>query len=494
MDNKKIRLGALVMMMFTTIFGFGNGPVAFMQMGYAAIIWYILGALFFFLPTSMMYAEFGAAFKDAKGGIYSWMERSLGKKIAFIATFIGLAAWFVWMINISQKVWIPFSTIFAGKDTTQTWSIFGLTGTQTVGLLAVFFVITVAFFVTRGVQGISRISALGGMFVMAMNFILVAVAVIVLLANGGHFAEPVSVEAFIVPQNPAFQSPMQLISFALYAVFAYAGLEQMGGLMPDIDKAEKTYPRAALIATTVIGIGYAVSILLWGVTTNWLNLSNMESANLGNVTYVLMNNLGVELGSSLGMSTTAAVTLGAWFSRFAGLGMFMAYVGSFFVLTYSPLKSFILGSPKEIWPKSVTRLNANGVPQVAVWIQAALVVIFVLAISFGGQNASQLYLIMTNMGNVSSTLPSVFLVAAFPLFKRLTDIERPFVFFKSKTSTMIITLLVEALIITSIVMTVLPPFLKGDYFNAIWTVIGPLFFALLAWSLYARAERKYGKL
>lgn len=494
MNNKKIQLGALVMMMFTTIFGFANGPVAFMQMGYAAIIWYILGALFFFLPTSMMYAEFGASFKDAKGGIYSWMERSLGKKVAFIATFIGLAAWFVWMINISQKVWIPFSTIFSGKDTTQNWSIFGLSGTQTVGLLAVVFVITVAFFVTRGVQGISRISSLGGMFVMAMNFILVAVSVIVLFANGGHFAEPVSVEAFIVPQNPAFQSPMQLISFALYAVFAYAGLEQMGGLMTDIDKAEKTYPRAALIATTVIGIGYAVSILLWGVTTNWLGLSHMESANLGNVTYVLMNNLGVELGNAIGMSTAGAVTLGAWFSRFAGLGMFMAYVGSFFVLTYSPLKSFILGSPKEIWPKSVTRLNKNGVPQVAVWVQALLVVIFVLAISFGGQNAGQLYLIMTNMGNVSSTLPYVFLVAAFPLFKRLNDVERPFVFFKSKVSTWITTFIVEALIITSIVMTVLPPFMQGDYFNAIWTVIGPVLFAILAWALYTRAERKFGKL
>lgn len=494
MDNKKIHLGALVMMMFTTIFGFANGPVAFMQMGYTAIIWYVLGAVFFFLPTSMMYAEFGSSFKDEKGGIYSWMERSLGKKIAFIATFIGLAAWFVWMINISQKVWIPFSTIFAGKDTTQTWSILGLSGTQTVGILAVLFIATVAFFVTRGVQGISRISSLGGMFVMGMNIILVVVSVIVLFANGGQFAEPIVAESFIVPQNPAFQSPMQLISFALYAVFAYAGLEQMGGLMPDIDKAEKTYPRAALIATTVIGIGYAASILLWGVTTNWLNLSNLDSANLGNVTYVLMNNLGVELGHAVGLSASAAITLGAWFARFAGLGMFMAYVGSFFVLTYSPLKSFILGSPKEIWPKSVTRLNKNGVPQVAVWIQAALVIVFVLAISFGGQNAGQLYLIMTNMGNVSSTLPYVFLVAAFPLFKRLSDVERPFVFFKSHTSTLIVTLLVEALIVTSIVMTVVPLFVNGDYFNAIWTIIGPIFFAILAWSLYTRAERKYGKL
>lgn len=103
MDKKRIGLGALVLMMFTTIFGFANGPIAFEQMGYASIIWYILGAILFFLPTSMMYAEYGSALKEAKGGIYSWMERSLGKKVSFIVTFIGLASWIIWMITISQK-------------------------------------------------------------------------------------------------------------------------------------------------------------------------------------------------------------------------------------------------------------------------------------------------------------------------------------------------------------------------------------------------------
>ncbi|WP_307994642.1 glutamate/gamma-aminobutyrate family transporter YjeM [uncultured Weissella sp.] len=494
MNKKKIGLSALVLMIFSTTFGFANGPVAYMQTGYAAIIWYVLGALFFFLPTSMMYAEFGSAYKDSKGGIYTWMEGALGKKTAFIATFVGLAAWVVWMISVAQKVWIPFSTIFAGHDMTQSWSIFGLSSTKTVGLLAIAFVIVVAFFVTRGVQSISKISSIGGIFVMAMNVILIIASIIVLIAHHGQFAEPIVAKSFIVPENPAFQSPMQLISFALYAVFAYAGMEQLGGMMEDIDDAEKTYPKAVFIATIVIAFGYALSILFWGVTTNWLNLSNMSNANLGNVTYILMNNLGVEFGSAVGFSHTASLTLGAWFARFAGLSMFMAYLGSFFVLTYSPLKSFILGSPKEVWPKSVIRLNKAGVPTVAVWLQAGLVILFILGISFGGSNAAELYQILTNMGNVSSTLPYVFLVAAFPIFKKLTNINHPFVFFKSKRVTWFATIIVEALIITSMVMTIIPLITTGDYANAFWTIVGPIFFAFLAWLLYSHAERKHGKL
>lgn len=494
MDKKRIGLGALVMMMFTTIFGFANGPVAFARMGYAAIIWYILGALLFFLPTSMMYAEFGASFKDAKGGIYSWMERSLGKKIAFIATFIGLASWIIWMISVSQKVWIPLSTLIFGKDMTTTWSLFGMNGGQTVGVLAVVFVIVVAFFVTRGVKSISRISAIGGMFVMALNVILVLASIAVLIGHGGHFAEPLRWHSFLVSGNPDYKTIGQMISFALYAIFAYAGLEQMGGIMEDVDNAEKTYPKAALIATTIIGLGYAISILLWGASSNWAQIAGDKSVNLGNITYVLMNNLGTQLGDAFGMSHAGGVLLGSIFARFAGISMFFAYVGSFFVLTYAPLKSFILGSPKEVWPKKFIALNKHDVPAVAVWSQATLVSILIIMISFGGKSATQLYLVLTNMGNVSSTLPYVFLVAAFPLFKRLNDVERPFVFYKSQTVTWIITLLVEALTIISIILTIISPFQTGDLFGGIWTVAGPIFFGVLAWVLFTLGENRHGKL
>lgn len=46
-NNKIITLSGLIMMIFTSIFGFGNTPVAFDQMGYASIFWYVLAALLF---------------------------------------------------------------------------------------------------------------------------------------------------------------------------------------------------------------------------------------------------------------------------------------------------------------------------------------------------------------------------------------------------------------------------------------------------------------
>ena len=75
---------SLVLMIITTVYGFGNVSVSYRQMTYAGIIWFILAGICFF-------AEYGSTFKEAKGGIYSWLACSIGEKWAFIGTFVWLA-------------------------------------------------------------------------------------------------------------------------------------------------------------------------------------------------------------------------------------------------------------------------------------------------------------------------------------------------------------------------------------------------------------------
>ena len=97
-STSKLTLMALILMIFTSVFGFNNIPRAFYLMGYSAIPWYIFGAIAFFIPYAFMMAEFGAAYKDEKGGIYSWMESSVGRKFAFIGTFMWFSSYIVWMV------------------------------------------------------------------------------------------------------------------------------------------------------------------------------------------------------------------------------------------------------------------------------------------------------------------------------------------------------------------------------------------------------------
>jgi len=126
-DNlKKMSLMGLVLMIFTSVFGFANSASAFYLMGHSATPWYIFAALFFFIPFALMMAEMGAAYRKEEGGIYSWMENSVGPRYAFIGTFMWFSSYVIWMVSTAAKVWVPFSTFIVGADMTQRWHVAGL--------------------------------------------------------------------------------------------------------------------------------------------------------------------------------------------------------------------------------------------------------------------------------------------------------------------------------------------------------------------------------
>lgn len=491
MKKKKITLIGLILMILSTIYGFANTTVAFDQMGYASIIWYVLAAVLFLLPSTLMFAEYGSTFKDAHGGIYSWLAGSIGDRWAFIGTFIWLSSWIIWLMSTASKVWIPFSTTIFGHDQTQSWALFGLNSNQVIGLMAILWILVVTSFAVRGIDSISKISSLGGIFVSLLTVIFTIASLVILVMNGGQLAEPIhGLHSFIQSPNPDFQSQMALLSFVIYAVFAYAGTETMGGVTDSMDKPEKDFPKGLVISTFVIMVAYSLSIFLWGISANWHSVIGRGQVNLGNITYVLMNNLGVVLGQSLHLSNAACLILGTSFARFAGLSMFMAYMGSFFILIYSPLKSFIMGSNPDFWPARMTKLNDKGMPAFAMWTQAIVVAVLIFFVTFGGSSAKQFYMILTNMGNISTSFPYLFLIAAFPFFKRRKDLERPFEIFTNRWVTDIIVVIVMLVLIIGIGFTAIAPILDHDYVTAFWTIIGPIFFGLVAWAFLWYQSKK----
>lgn len=91
-SSVKIKLGSLVLLIFSGIYGFSNSLTAYYQMGYASIVWYIITALLFFLPSALIFAEYGAAFKGVRGGTESFLglEVQLMKKRLLLELLFGL--------------------------------------------------------------------------------------------------------------------------------------------------------------------------------------------------------------------------------------------------------------------------------------------------------------------------------------------------------------------------------------------------------------------
>lgn len=489
--NKKLTLVGLILMVFTSVFGFANIPNAFYLMGYGAIPWYIISALLFFVPYAFMMAEFGAAFKSEQGGIYSWMEKSVGPKFAFIGTFMWFSSYVIWMVSTASKIWIPFSTAIFGIDKTQTWTIFGLAPTQTVGALAILWIIVVTFFASKGLDNISKITSIGGVAVMMLNIVLLVVSIVILFLNGGKLAQPISgVSSFIQSPNPAYGSTLAIFSFVVFAIFAYGGIEAIGGLVDRTEDAEHNFPKGIAISAIVISIGYALGIFMVGISSNWSSIFGSETTNLGNVTYVLMQNLGYELGNAMGMANATAITMGTWFARLTGLSMFFAYTGAFFTLIYSPLKTIIQGTPKKLWPDKLVKINEHGMPGNAMWIQAIIVSMLILFTSFGGSGASAFFNKLTLMTNVAMTLPVLFLAYAFPKFKSNDSIKKPFVVYKSKSMGLLASVIVILLVGFANIFTIIQPAIEGAMSDTIWMIIGPVFFTILAYIIYWNSERK----
>ncbi|MDU1024182.1 MAG: glutamate/gamma-aminobutyrate family transporter YjeM, partial [Leclercia adecarboxylata] len=258
---KKMTLTGLILMIFTSVFGFANSPSAFYLMGYSATPFYIVSALFFFIPFALMMAEMGSAYRKEEGGIYSWMNNSIGPRYAFIGTFMWFSSYVVWMVSTAAKVWVPFSTFLFGADKTQVWSLAGLSSTQVVGILAVCWMMLVTLVASKGINKIARITAVGGISVMCLNLVLLLESIAILCLNGGHFAQEVN---FVSSPNPSYQSGLAMLSFVVFAIFAYGGIEAVGGLVDKTENPEKNFAKGIIFAAIVISVGYSLAIFLWG--------------------------------------------------------------------------------------------------------------------------------------------------------------------------------------------------------------------------------------
>ena len=488
---QKLTLVSLVLMIFTSVYGFNNIPRSFYKMGYAAIPWYILSGITFFVPFALMMAEFGAAFKDEKGGIYSWMEKSVGAKFAFMGTFMWYASYVIWMVNVASGIWVPISNALFGSDTTKTWALLGLSGPKLLGILGICWILLVTFVSSKGLDKIKKVTSLGGTAVAALNIIVWVGAIAVLIGNGGHFAQPIEgLKSFTQSPNPAYVGNMiSSLAFVVFAIFAYGGIEVVGGLVDQTENAEKTFPKGVVISAIIISVGYSAGILLVGIFTNWTDVMSVKGVHLGNASYIVMANLGNALGHAYGASEATSAALGYGIARFVGASMFLALSGAFFTLMFAPLKQLIEGTPAKLWPGKMGVIK-DGMPINAMWIQAIIVCAMIFLVSFGGDSMSKFFDILVAMTNVAMTLPYMFIAFAFPAFKKNKEIHKPFEIFKTYNSAFIWTAVVMATVGFANFFSIIQPAMDGDTATTIWSVAGPIFFAIVAWAMYGSYEKK----
>ena len=495
MNEKKLSLSALILMIFTSVYGFNNIPRSFYLMGYAAIPWFVISGIMFFVPFAFMVAEFGSAFRNETGGMYSWMCKSVGPKYAFIGTFMWYTSYVLWMVNVSSGIWVPVSNLLFGMDCTSSWSFFGseyLSGSRLLGIMAVIFFVFITYYDTKGIDKISKVTSIGGSAVLTINILVVIGSIVMIIARGGVLVQPFEgLESLKTPLNAAYQgNPVMILSFIVYALFAYGGIEAVGGLVDKTENAKKNFPKGIVTAAMVIVVGYALLIMLVGSFTNYSEILGTDNITLGNVSYVIMSNFAAVFGETFGASEATQVMLAHGFARIYALIMLLTLLGAMFTLVYSPLKQLIEGTPSGLWPGNMGVIAENGMPKNAMWIQCAIVSLMVLLVSFGGDSMQQFFLILTAMVNVGMTIPYMFISFAFPKFKELKGIDRSFVVYKSGKSAKIWGYIVTLTLFFANLFAIIQPALDGDFKTTFWSLSGPVIFGFAAWLIYKGYEKR----
>ena len=489
-SNRKIGLAKLILIILGAQSMFTNVMTAYYQMSYASVIWYLISAVTFIFPLVFMFAEYGSSIRNNNGGIYSWLVDSVGEKYAFTGTFIWLASFVINMILMVSKIGVIFSELIFGNDLTNKLHFGFLNSNEVLGLLGILLVIGATYADTKGIKNVAKASVCGALS-LGIIAIFIGGSIILLFLDHGQLAQPMTgIRSLLISPNPQFKSPVAISSFIVYAMFAYGGIEAVSGLISKLKTPRKTFPKAMIYSAVIMVILYIFSIFMCGYSINWTSVLGGKQVDLANIMFISMGNLGAMICKGLGASVAVTKLVTAILVRLIALGYVFGTAGALLVFVYSPIKSLISGSSKDLLPKSITKFNRHDMPAHAMWIQAGLIVLVIILTSLGGKSGQQFFTILVDMNNIGSIFPYLFLAIAFIFFKRNRELPHNYVILKHKSTTYLAVGLVILSIVFAVLVNLITPILAHQYMTAFWSFIGPIFFYLIGYLFYKIGVRR----
>lgn len=412
-NDKKILWYTLAFMAFSVVWGFGNVINGFAMYGglKAIISWIIIFALYF-VPYALMVGELGSAFKNAGGGVSSWIYETIGPRLAYYA---GWTYWVVHMPYISQK---PQGAMIATS-----WAIFrdnriSSMNVTVMQLLCLAIFLFAMFMASKGLNVLKRLSSIAGaaMFVMSLLFI-----VMMLAAPAITGAKTLSIDWSMKTFMPTFD--MKFLLNLSILVFAVGGCEKISPYVNKTKNPARDFPLGMIILAVMVAV----------------------TAILGTVAMGMMfdsNNIPQDL-----------LTNGAYYA-FQKLGHFY-HMGDFFVVVYAccniisqfavlivsidaPLRMLLDSADKDFIPTAMFKKNNHDVYINGNKLITVIVSILIIIPAFGIGSVDKLVLWLVKLNSVCMPLRYLWVFVAYVALKKAGDkFSAEYRFVKNRTVGMI---------------------------------------------------------
>ena len=283
------------------------------------------------LPTAFMIGELSSALPH-EGGYYAWVRRGLGNFWGFQEAWLSLAA------SIFDMAIYPTLFVFYLKQMSP-WF-----GVGNHGILAGLFVVLACAALNLAGIRVVGLTSLWLFFLLSLPF-----GLIVLLTPSKLGA--ISAQ----PETAVTGASVSLLGAVLVAMWNYMGWDNASTIAQEVERPQRTYPRAMIAAVILVSLTYVLPFLavyFTGIPASAFNEDGSWAAIAGQMG-----------GAVLGFEWLRfMVTIGGMMSAF---GMFNALVMSYSRLPLAMAKDAMM--PK-IFGK-VTR--KNGTPWVAILVLAS---------------------------------------------------------------------------------------------------------------------------
>jgi len=296
--------------------------------GLAAVFLYLVPAIVFLIPTSLVSAELASGWK---GGVYNWVATGISKPMGF------LAVWCQFAMTIFY-----YPTLLGFVASTLAYVINPALASSGVWTALVIMVCywSGVFISSRGTKGVAGLAGAGLIIGTLIPGALLVVLGAIFLGQGNPSAAPMTAEN-LFPQWAGIASLVLIVNNFL----SYSGMEMNAVHVSSLRKPDKEYPKAIFLSMGLV----LLIFILPALAISWI---------------VPADQLSLTAGVMQAFDAVLAVFNSQWLTPIIGIALVAASLAGMLTWLAGPSKGLLLISRQEGYlPPFLQKLNKNGVQQ-----------------------------------------------------------------------------------------------------------------------------------
>ena len=342
-QGAKMGVFTLAMMNIVAVVSLRGLP-AEAEYGVSSAFYYILAAIVFLVPVSLVAAELAAMFPYQQGGMFRWVGEAFGEKLGFLG---------IWLQWVESTIWYPtvltfggVALAFIGMDHVYDSHLAANRWFMIAVVLAIYWIATLISL--RGMTWVGKASKIGGLIGTIIPAGILVICGIVFLCIGGH-SQMNWHESFI----PDFSNFNNII-FAVSIFLFYAGMEMSGVHVRDIKNPTVNYPKAILIGTIATVLVFVLGTYALGVILPVKDINLVQSLLQGFDMYF-------------------SVLHFKWFAPIMAVALAIGVLAGVLTWVAGPSKGVFAVGQAGYLPKFFQKANKHGVQSNMLYVQGIVV-------------------------------------------------------------------------------------------------------------------------